>query len=76
MLATFELTFGKDFWHHVSIVVSSHSGYSDDPDEQLSIERWERKIRELFPNSAKAPLETVVLDVKRKDPDRFTDNAE
>ena len=76
MLATFELTFGKDFWHHVSIVVSSLSGYSDDPDEQLSIERWERKIRELFPNSAKAPLETVVLDVKRKDPDRFNDNAE
>ena len=76
MLATFELTFGKDFWHHVSIVVSSLSGYSDDPDEQLSIERWARKIRELFPNSAKAPLETVVLDVKRKDPDKDTDNAE
>ena len=76
MLSTFELTFGEDFWHNVIIVVSSHSGYGEDPDEQFGIERWKRGIRDLFQKSAKAPLNTVILDVKTKDPVRFKDNAE
>ena len=67
MLAAFELIFGKNFWHHVSIVVSSHSGYGDDPDEQLSIEEWKKQITKMCPDSANASLETVVLDAKRKD---------
>ena len=76
MLATFELTFGKDFWHHVSIVVSSHSGYGDDPDEQLCIEEWKKQITKMCPDSANASLETVVLDAKKKDLVWFEANAE
>ena len=76
MLSTFELTFGENFWRHVIIVVSAHGGYGDDPDQQLSIERWKKRIKEIFPKSANAPLETVVLDAKMKDRDRFQVNAE
>ena len=75
MLSTFELTFGEDFWQNVIIVVSSHNGYPDDPEEQFSIERWRRGIQELFQKSAKAPFKSLVLDVKTKDPVGFRENA-
>ena len=76
MLSTFELTFGEDFWHNVVIVVSSLSGYGDEPEEQSRIERWKKRIKEIFPKSANAPLETVVLDARKRDPVWFNENAE
>ena len=75
MLSTFELTFGEEFWHHVIIVVS-HSSYCDDPYERLNIDDWKKRINDLFPKSANAPLETVVLDAKKTDHVRFKDNAD
>ena len=75
MLSTFELTFGEDFWHHVIIVVS-HTGYSNDPDEKVVVGRWKKRINDLFPKSAEAPLDTVVLDAKKTDHLRFRNDAE
>ena len=40
------------------------------------MKRWKKRINDIFAKSAKAPLETVVLDVKTEDPVRFKDNAE
>ena len=76
MLSTFELTFfGEDFWHNVIIVVSSHSGYPNDPNKKFGIERWKRGIVKIFPKSAIAALETVVLDVEKKDQVRIGNEA-
>ena len=75
MLSTFELSFGEDFWNHVMIVVS-HTGYHDDPDELLKLEKWKKEINTVFPKSASAPLQTVFLDAKKKGHARFKDNAE
>ena len=76
MLSTFELALGEHFWHNVILIVSSYDGFGDDPDEQLSIRRWKKRIQEIFPKSANAPLETVVLAPKMKDHVRFKDNVE
>ena len=46
MLSTFELTFGEDFWQNVIIIVSSHSGYPDDPDEKME-ETDQRYLRQI-----------------------------
>ena len=75
MLSTFELTFGEDFWHHVIIAVS-HTGYGEDLDKQLMAGKWKKRINDLFPKSAKAPLETVVLDAKKSSHVRFRNDAE
>ena len=75
MLSTFELTFGEDFWHHVVIVVS-HTSYNNVPDEKLMVGRWKKRINNLFPKSAKAPLETVVLDARETGHVRFRNDAE
>ena len=58
------------------VVVSSYCGYPDDPDEQFGVENWNKGIRERFQKSAQAPLNTVVLDVKTKNPAKFKENAD
>ena len=74
MLTTFELTFGEQFWHNVIIVVSSHGNM--DSEDHSGAEGWKRGVRELCPKSAEAHLETVVLDVKTKDPAIFKNSAQ
>ena len=74
MLTTFELTFGEQFWHNVIIVVSSHGNMNSE--DHSGAEGWKRGVRELCPKSAEARLETVVLDVKTKDPAIFKNSAQ
>ena len=75
MLSTFELSFGDDFWNHVVFAIT-HTGYSNDINEELSICKWKKSINNMFPKSASARLETVVLDATKTSHIRFKRNAE
>ena len=75
MLSTFELSFGDDFWNHVVFAIT-HTGYSNDLNEELSICKWKKSINNMFPKSTSAQLETVVLDATKTSHIRFKRNAE
>ena len=75
MLATFELTFGAEFWQHVIIVVSD-AVQRDNPVVQIKIEKWKTKIHDIFPKSQTAGLPTVILDPEKKDCVKFKKGAE
>ena len=74
MLSTFELSFGEDFWRHVTFVISQSNRAARAG--QHSIDEWKKRINSAYPKSANHPLQTVVLDVSKKDDIIFEDNAE
>ena len=71
MLSTFELSFGEDFWRHVTFVISQSNRAG-----QQSIDEWKKRINSEYPKSANYPLQTIVLDISKKEEIVFKHNAE
>ena len=71
MLSTFELSFGEDFWRHVTFVISQSNRAG-----QQSIDEWKKRINSEYPKSANHPLQTIVLDISKKEDNIFKHNAE
>merc|ERR550532_2228670 len=74
MLSRFELSFGKEFWQNVVIGIS-HIDYTEEEELRMGIEEWKQEMNSTFPASKEAPLETVVLNIKKKNEEAFKDNV-
>ena len=73
MLSTFELTFGSQFWKHITINVS-HVRHNHKRIEEQNSE-WKSEINALCPESLKAPLRSIILDIDERESEDFISNA-